>query len=84
MLITRATLPIALSLLARHANLLTHTKTLNANGNEFYKECGATSEYPATHALPKSTALVVRGPQFFRQDFMFVLSIKLKCYRGKC
>ena len=27
------------------------------------RDPGATSEYPATHALLKSTATVVRGPQ---------------------
>ena len=45
-------------------------------------ELGATSEYPATHALFKSTAPVVRGPHSRSRSICIKLSVKLKCYRG--
>ena len=50
----------------------------------FEVDVGATSEYPVTHALFKSTATVVRGPQSASKVICmyYVLSVKLKCYRG--
>ena len=48
-----------------------------------FGKTGATSEYPATHALLKSTATMVRGPQTASKVICIKLSVKLKCYRGQ-
>ena len=45
--------------------IVLHLKNLELPAKYFVHrpDMGATSEYPATHALLKSTATVVRGPQ---------------------